>query len=314
MNKRIELIKNIQKLCFDQINFFKEIHEEFLKKAIEKLISKFISMDLEIKNSIERINKGWYVKDTRLRKQKTIYGAICFPRKTYQNKHTKEYKYLVDDQINIKKYKRLIPSLEVEILNRVGNGNRYCDIIDSLRDADISEQTISNVVKRFNISDEALLDLECNKIDVLDKPYIYLETDDTFPIFKFDKKKQEYRVRLLTVHTGSRKGLHKRNYLENKRVDYLLVKNGETIKTNKYAQRISRLLNKWFSNVEGKRLILLGDAAQWIPNLATEMNAKYVLDKFHLLKLLKAIFPIRGRKNDIVDKYRYFFIVWENKY
>ncbi len=310
-----------EKIFFNQNIYFENLHENILIDVKNKIKQEFEEMDYQIKSSKERENAGWIIKDYRKRTIKTIYGNVNFIRTRYRNKWTKEVKTLVDQHIPIEKYQRMIPHLKIEILNRVGEGNRYRDIVDALRDSGISEQTISNTIKKFNISNETLNELECPKIDVIDKPFIYLETDDTFPNLIKNNKKTSFRIRLLVAHTGVVKGIHNRNFLQNKRIDYKFLQLGTTISTVQFSKEIKQLLHKWYENVENKQLILMGDAANWIPNLADELGAKYVLDKYHLIKELARIFPNRSRyKNPRIIFYKMCFykirekIIYGNSY
>ena len=84
---------------------------------------------------------------------------IKFKRTRYINKFTKEVKALVDDHIGIVKYERIIAHLKYEILDRVLNVCRYRDVVDALKYSEISEMTISNVIKKLKISKEALNEL-----------------------------------------------------------------------------------------------------------------------------------------------------------
>ncbi|WP_339021746.1 Mbov_0401 family ICE element transposase-like protein [Spiroplasma endosymbiont of Atherix ibis] len=268
----------------------------------------FERIDLRIRYDKKRIACGWQIKDYRYRKIKTLYGDVSFLRTRYWNKFTKEVKVLVDQEIPIEKYQRIIPNLKIEILNRVGRGNRYCDIVDCLRNSKISEQTISNIVKKFNISQDTIEDLKGNKIDVSKKEYIYIETDDTFSNFVKDNKKTNFRIRIATIHTGARKGIHNRKYLENKKIDYMLIEKGKGISTLDYSKRIKAFINNHYRNYENKQLIILGDNATWINNLAYELGGFYVLDKYHLLKKLSNVFPYNNRNRFTSEKWKKPFL------
>ena len=59
---------------------------------------------------------------------------------------------------------------------------------------------------------------------------------------------------------------------------------------------IKKVLKSFIDNnydLTNKKLILMGDGANWIKILAKNLNAHYVLDKFHLVKKVKSIFTFR---------------------
>ena len=119
---------------------------------------------------------------------------------------------------------------------------------------------------------------------------MYIETDDIFPNLIKNKKKQQFRLRIFTIHSGAKPEFYKRKILENKIIDYKLVPSGTVLSTEKCADFIRKITDKNYINYEHCKIIVKGDSAKWIVNFADKLFAKYVLDKFHLIRRIRSIF------------------------
>lgn len=280
---------------FNSISYINDFFDKSIQRNLEEMKIEFEEIDWKIKRSAIRMEKGWIIHGSSNRSLITPFGKIIISRTRYKNKYTNETKFLFDEYINLKKYKRVTPALEKEIISRAGNGNRYRDIKDAVRWSNISESTISKVIRNFVISDEALSELECEKIDLTNEKYLYIETDDTFTTLRYHKQKKKYCVRPIVYHTGSKKGFNSRNYLMNKRIDYLIKAVGTPIGSTETIKKIDFGLKKWFKNYDHIKLILISDGAKIFENIADIIGAKHVLDKFHLLKTLKTVFPLNKK-------------------
>lgn len=302
---------NIFENTINQCELFFNIEKTKVKEILADLKNNFEKLDKEIRVSYERKKAGWKIKDLRERTIITIYGDVRFDRTRYFRKNSAnkiEYKCLFDDHIQLKKYERLANDLKVKILNQLGDGKSYKNILETMPHANISEQTISNVIKKFNIDKFELEDYFVPKIDASKYKYLYIETDDTFPHLKVKNKKKAITTRLFVFHLGVENLSYKngkvdwqgstniriRNRLIHKRVYFKF--DPAKFSRGEFAQKIRQKINAWYKNTDHLEYVMLGDGASWIEKLAEEIDAHYVLDKFHLLKEIKRLFSYGGIK------------------
>ncbi|WP_338970903.1 Mbov_0401 family ICE element transposase-like protein [Spiroplasma endosymbiont of Labia minor] len=236
----------------------------------------------------------------------TEFGNLAFERHIYKYYSNKKWKYiaLLDKELNLKKYSKLDLSLIELIKEQLGTGKRYRDIIDMYPEAKLSPMTISRIFK--SIKNDYKRNSVTKKIILKDKQIVYIFTDDSFVnVVKFNrekrrlyKSKKDTQIRSISFSTGFEpKTINKkRRKLQNKRVSFLIGKD-EKLNREELALWVREQGNIFYENFDNAQLIIGGDGAQWIKNLAYELGGKYILDRFHAVRELKRVFYYSNIKN-----------------
>ncbi|WHQ37603.1 hypothetical protein E7Y35_05850 [Spiroplasma sp. SV19] len=291
---------------FNPYDFFKHFNHEAQQTYREKLVKTLEQIDDELFQYIRKANPLYKPKGYKKRYLISIFGQIKLKLHRYKywdnefynsKKDTYgkwRYKILFYDHIKLKKYQRLTHDLRLTILNMIGDGLRHKDILLAFPKAHLTTQTISNVIKRENIS-EFINYNSVNKVDVLETGNrIYIALDDTFLKAINEKKKcNKYRIRSLTTYTGHIKSDSSKKFLENKKVFYKMVKLGQGINTSEFMNEILEHINRFYIINNDTKLIVGGDGANWIYEISNLLNADYVLDKFHALRFTKSLLSSR---------------------
>lgn len=239
-------------------------------------------------------DKKFKMVQFRVRKVKTKSGTISFNRRIYKyyNNKLKKWIYvsLLDNELKVKKSKRFYNDIYNHTINFLGDGKRYRDIKDTIPNTNISLMTISRWFKNINLN----FHNHQEKIKVNDNETIYINIDDCFMNFN-RKKKVTYKFRIISFNTGIDKSYTKKPKLLNKRMAILINQTGYLDK-EKYVDFIWNKL-KEFYDFENAKIVIGGDGALWIKNVAKWFGANYVLDRWHALKLLWYEFkPNQGRR------------------
>ncbi|WP_375317732.1 UPF0236 family transposase-like protein [Spiroplasma endosymbiont of Virgichneumon dumeticola] len=104
-------------------------------------------------------------------------------------------------------------------------------------------------------------------------------------------------MRLVTWYTDNIN--HK---LVNKRVKTIIRPNKTKIGVKKTAEFIKEHGKNFFENFEQAKIIICGDSAGWIKDVADFLGAEFVLDKFHLIRTLY-IGIMAGNKDKYLQEY-----------
>ncbi|WP_342253306.1 UPF0236 family transposase-like protein [Spiroplasma endosymbiont of Zeiraphera isertana] len=91
--------------------------------------------------------------------------------------------------------------------------------------------------------------------------------------------------------------------LVNKRADIIIRPTKTAIGVKKTAEFIKEQGNRFFENFDQAKIIICGDSAGWIKEVADYLGANFVLDKFHLVKKLY-VGIIAGNKGKYWDEYK----------
>lgn len=264
--------------------------DNILNLTVDKLKNHFENIDQHFFKTVDR-NKFKLIK-TRIRKIKTPWGVIIFNRRIWKDLITKENICFTDRAIGINYRAKISNFLKLKILNFLGDGKRYRDIVDTMPNCNISHSTISRIFKNAKIS---LKDSVNKKIPLNHKERIYINTDDAYTNVLVNNKKTKCRVRIVSFNTGIDKGSKYRNMLANKTAAVIITTENETIEPDDYAHFVWNKINKFYAFNEWTQLTVGGDGAFWIRNLAKWFGANYVLDKYHAFAYFKKIW-IPGKK------------------
>ncbi|WP_425288930.1 Mbov_0401 family ICE element transposase-like protein [Spiroplasma endosymbiont of Amphimallon solstitiale] len=257
----------------------KEQYAKIDKLVLEHLKNKWEKRDWIIKNT--RDKKKYKIVDYQYRTRKTIYGLVTYKRRIYKYFDEKLQKWirvcLVDEWLELPKYKRIGKDIEQTIIEYFADGKRYRDIWDVIKKANISLSTIHRVFNNLEVIETIPVKVKLEK----NQP-IFIAIDDGHRKFwNFKRKGIKHSMRLITTYTDNIN--HK---LQNKRVKAIIRPTKTAIGVKKTAEFIKEHCQKFYENVEQAKIIICGDSAGWIKDVADYLGAEFVLDKFHLIRTL----------------------------
>ena len=254
------------------------LEEDFRKTAA--LVAKEImeNLDQAIKESKSR-KKDWYVERNGDEKTlHTVLGEVTFRRTYYVHKQTGAYAYLSDDQVGLTPHERTDLGLKARIMEHATSMS-YQKTIDHLSYSGItSKMTVMNVIRKNEPIPNEAAEITVKKEDT--PSVLYIEADEDHVALQSGKSTI---TKIVYVHEG-RKPLSKNRYqLINKRYFTALTDN-ESLWLD-----VADYLDKAYDLDKVKTIYLSGDGASWIKEGINWIpKSKYVLDRFHLAKYIRA--------------------------
>ncbi|MDQ7983026.1 MAG: UPF0236 family protein [Spiroplasma sp.] len=278
----------------NHITYYETKNADLFKYALLNLKQEYENKDQEIFNSTWRKEKGYIPHGIRQRTLITIFGKLTYKRHRYLiwNKGRYRFIYLADIALGVKKYQRITTHLQIKILSLIAKGKRYQDILDCFPLSNITTNTITNIINRMKI--DSLEDIIIKKVKPIKlDQYLYINIDDTFLNLKENNKKQQYRVRVILFHTGYdlEKSRANKKILKNSRIFFFLKKKNEQYNNHLMVQKIQKIAQVFYSNVNQAKIIISGDGATWIRNYQKKWpNSIYILDRFHTIRKIRQLF------------------------
>ncbi|WP_425381705.1 Mbov_0401 family ICE element transposase-like protein [Spiroplasma endosymbiont of Polydrusus pterygomalis] len=276
---------------------FREEYLKIDKLILEHITKKWEKWDWRIKNT--RDKKKYKIVDYQYRTRKTIYGLVSYKRRIYQYFNEKLQKLvrvcLVDKILGLPKYKRIGEDIEQTIIEYFADGKRYRDIWDIIKKANISLSTIHRVFKNLEV-----FEANPKKVKLETNQPIFVAIDDGHKKFwNFKRKGTKHSMRLITTYTDNIN--HK---VQNKRVKAIIRPTRTAIGVKNTAEFIKEHCQKFYENIEQAKIIICGDSAGWIKDVADYLGAEFVLDKFHLIRTLY-LGIMAGNKGKYVKEYNH---------
>ncbi len=277
--------------------------KEFQKYEINNILTKYINKIYEYDEYFfKNRNKNQYKVTSKInRTVNTPNGIGTFKQRVYWDKINKKYYYPIYEEFNINKRAKIINWLKEEILSYLGKKKHYQDIQDILKYTYVSKVTISKIHK--NIKIEEILPQEKNKIK--DNEFIYINVDDCFvPVWNKNKKRELQKIRSISYNTGKKQIGKNRNKLLNKKYNFMFNYKFNP-KEDYYIDNPTvdftwNGLKKYFE-FENAKLVVSGDGATWIRNLAKYLGAYYVFDKYHAIAYLKKAYNLEIKWRKIIS-------------
>lgn len=246
-----------------------QIHKESIQKALERYDKELYSV----------IDKNRFVL-VRLDERTILstYGILKFKRRYYYDSLNKEYCYLLDNQLQIPKSKRMTNELILKILD-LASIMSYKEVGEHLSNEFVlSKYTIWKTIRDVLL--ETYFDVDINRKDYK----IHVQIDEKFIGMVKSKNKKKYYT--LTIFAG-KKLVNKSYKLLNKTVIssaqlYILKARLNELLVNRYKVSLD------------EEIYVSGDLATYIQNFESSITcckAKYVPDKFHIYKTLKDKVP-----------------------
>ncbi|WHQ37049.1 UPF0236 family transposase-like protein [Spiroplasma sp. SV19] len=144
--------EGINLLNFNMVKYVtdeKKKHNQLLLQSIKQQLEE---LDYQISNEKWRLKNG-YIRNTLVpRTILTQEGPVTFRRTKYKYIGADgrwHYKYLLDDYIQLDKWQRLSLDFIIAILDHITSKQTYKNILAVFPNMDISERTISNIIKNI---------------------------------------------------------------------------------------------------------------------------------------------------------------------
>ncbi|WP_339042421.1 UPF0236 family transposase-like protein [Spiroplasma endosymbiont of Apeira syringaria] len=106
-------------------------------------------------------------------------------------------------------------------------------------------------------------------------------------------------MRLIVTYTDNIN--HK---VQNKRVKAIIRPTKTKIGVKKTADFVKEHCQKFYENIEQAKIIICGDSAGWIKEVADYLGTQFVLDKFHLIRTLY-LGIMAGNKGKYLKEYNH---------
>jgi len=249
-----------------------KIGTEFLRKSLEVYTELLDQQLLDSKEARKEAGITVHKRNVR-REVLSKFGLINFKRTYF--KSGKEYIYLTDKVVGLEAYDRISPNVSAELVDRAGYLS-YQKSICETTDSYLSRQTVMNKIRRTK-GLELVLTGRKKKVKVL-----HVVADEDHVAMQTGKNRI---VPLITVHEGIEYVSKKRNRCINARHFCDYDKSTKTL-----WEEVSAWISKEYDLDVLKRIYIHGDGAQWIKQgLDVLPDCKFVLDKFHLEKAIKAV-------------------------
>ncbi|WP_342218179.1 Mbov_0401 family ICE element transposase-like protein [Spiroplasma endosymbiont of Amphimallon solstitiale] len=240
---------------------FREQNAKIDKLVLEHITKKWEKWDWRIFKT--RDKKKYKIVDYQYRTRKIMYGLVTYKRRIYEYFDEKLQKWvrvcLVDEWLELPKYKRIGEDVEQTIIEYFADGKRYHDICDICKKAGISVSTVHRVFKNLEVIEASPIKVKLEK----NQPIFVAIDDGHRKFWDFKRKGIKHSMRLITTYTDNIN--HK---VQNKRVKAIIRPTRTVIGVKKTAEFIKEHCQKFYENVEQAKIIICGDSAGWIKDIA----------------------------------------------
>ncbi len=251
---------------------------------------------------------------------KTEYGDIPIKRILYvkydEEKKENINRYPLDEELGLKKYERIEINLKDKYMYFMGDGKRYKDILHTTENANISERIISNIFKNADLKETDYISNKNNNKIKIPNNVLYIQIDGVFEPMWENKKRVENKIFLSTMHVGvdEEKSTKTRKKMKKKKGVFQMMNKNHKNKNDK--SNIDNFIDKIFKSMEtyeinkDTKILILSDGEKQIKKIYKAIKTiyknntvSYSLDKFHLVKRFKELFP--NRKKNRIHRLKY---------
>ncbi|MCK5807272.1 MAG: UPF0236 family protein, partial [Mycoplasmataceae bacterium] len=232
----------------------------------------------------------WHVKDRRSRRLWTMLGDIKITRRIYESNRKnftkRKQAILFDEYLGLKPWIYIQECFYMMFVSNIGNVTSYKSLASIFQES-FSSSMISKISKKIKLYLQPKKLRESTDI-------LFLNVDD---IFVKQHRKDKYPMRMAVAYTGSvETGSRTKNgkkYNNNTKKRYklkektLIMVNNE-LSIPKQAEQIETQLLSIYGSI--KKIILVGDGANWISNYKNYFSIVTVerfIDQFHYTKYVK---------------------------
>lgn len=281
------------------------IHEKIIDiNSLEKASLEMarLNMELSILELEEELfkNKPDYLESIsfKWRTISTKVGDIRFKRRLYYNNKTKEYIFLLDEELNLRKRKR-VSGEYLKLLVILSTMLTYRQVEYVIKQAGfppISHGTIFNEVRSFGERESKRIknekeELFTNGKIATDKqkevPLLFVEVDGIM-LSSQEKDSKRFEAKIGLFHEGWE---YTSPSKKRKRLKEAKIVSGIYDSVEDFYEELILQINKKY-NLDKTKVILNGDGASWIQDTAYDYfdDLKVQLDRFHIKKDISGYF------------------------
>ena len=225
-------------------------------------------------------------------KEKTIIfkkQKIRIKRRCYYDHKEKKYVFLLDEFLHINKNQHISETDKQCAYTMIAlKKMTFSQAIKSFNDS-ISNSTLSRIIRK----QKSNYSINFNEPTTKYK-YIYIDMDDTFTTFKIKNKSFKFRNRVFHIYQDrDPKTKEFINELKMVFINECYMNSFEN--KNKTITQIRQILEQYYGDIKGFKLIFCGDGARYIETTAKEFGAEVALDLWHVLRKIKNIFNYKNK-------------------
>ena len=208
-------------------------------------------------------------------------GSFTYVRDYYQDKSSGEYRYILDEILQVEKYKRVSDSVSADLVTKATSFS-YAKSSDLVTGGAVSRQTVKRKIEEI-ASLEVVIPTEKREIKEL---HIYADEDHVhLQKARKQKGKQSQNLPLITVTEGRMEESKGRNRNVNA-IHFV----DEEMDTNRLWMSADGYIQKAYDLESLKRIVIHGDGAPWIQKGLKEYPfVVYALDEYHFARYTKQI-------------------------
>lgn len=275
------------------LQIMREKFREFLVETLEELDE--VLMKARDKNDLQ-------VQEIRERTIVTVFGEITFERRYYYDSKEKEYRYILDEILNLPQHSRVSNLVKEKAITMVRDLSyrKSAARINDLLGGNISASSLHDWVQKLGRKKEALLKEERKKTyeqglvpeteeDADKTEHLFIEADGVVVNLQDDGENRSYKeIKLSVAYTGwEMRYLNSKEYrVKNKKIF------GGCAESDKFWQELGINIWKHYELGDDGVTVLNGDGAAWISKAERYLpflNYR-MLDSYHLQRnLLRAL-------------------------
>lgn len=245
-------------------------------------------LNKHIKEMPERKGKYYLQRNKDNRSLVTRFGLFEFERDYYKNKKNKEYTYILDKILGIKKYEKVESNLKGQILEKASEVS-YSKAARYSSPVSLSRQTVKNIIRENGL----IGNLEHEIPERKEVKSIYIEADEDH-VAQQDGRNKEMKL----IYTYDNKKEENKDRIKLENIRYFTGNmNPEDLWTE-----VAIYLDEAYDLDKAENIYIAGDGANWIKTgLGIINKSKYILDHYHLSKYIRIITAHLGSLKDPVD-------------
>ena len=217
-------------------------------------------------------------------------------RRYYLDLYSAKRVFLLDQHLKVQKYQHLSEKDKLEVLELAAIYKMTFSQIKRTFNSTISECTIHNLIKSQIKKIVINFNIDCSEFK-----NIYIDIDDTFRNLRIGNKKHKFKFRIIHIYQDYDPKTKKFT----NEIKIVLINESTVFEypsTNWTIDEINAILSKFYGDKCNFRIIVSGDGAQNIKDIANGLNAEFCLDKWHLFNKIWFVFKSQNwRKIDFIN-------------
>lgn len=282
------------------VAFFDKNINDFARLALKTFLEK---LNQEFSDSVAR-KKSYHVSSHPTRTIMTIFGLVTYTRTYYVNIVTKKAYCHVDRFMGLKRYDHYDPYIKSLIIENAATnsfavaGKNVTSMIGNRVHLEkrffcISRQTVRNCILKNKIAHVAHTPKPTTPTT------LFVMLDEKF-IATQNNKNRDIMVKQAVIHAGIREVKNHRHRHE------LIDKHTITTFQTGLSSDVLDYIHDTYDIGELKKIVVLGDGAGWIKNVATSLKLENIevifsLDKYHFKQALRLITLDNSESNSLLE-------------